>query len=433
MFWDERAETLPREELRELQERRLRRTVEYAYNHSPFYRRKLREEGIHPRDIKTPGDLTDVPFTTKEDLRRHYPLGMLAVPREKAVRAHASSGTTGKPVIVPYTRKDLRNWSELMARVLTSCGFSSRDTVQLIYNYAFFTGGLGFHYGAERVGAMVIPSGVGNTAKQLMVMEDLGVTAFSSTPSYALYLAEYAEKEGLNLEGFEVERGVFGAEPWSEGMRAKIERAYGIEAYDNYGLSELCGPGVGSECEEKRGMHIWEDHFLMEVIDSQSGEPVKEGEKGELVFTTLTKEGMPLLRYRSGDISRLLGSGCPCGRSHSMVERITGRSDDMLIVRGINVFPSQIEEVLLSYPQIGEHYQIVVDRETYLDQLRVEVEATGKVFGGEAQPLLTLAQQIERKLKDSLGIKARVKFVEPGSIPRSAGKAKRVVDLRERG
>jgi len=425
-----REEKLKRDKLEELQERRLLAIVEYAYRNSPFYRKKFKEAGVHPSDIKKKEDISKIPFTTKQDLRDNYPLGMLAVPREKIVRFHASSGTTGKPTIVAYTANDIDVWAELMARVLTSTGIDSRDTIQLIYNYAFFTGGLGFHYGAERIGAAVIPAGVGNSAKQLMMMQDLEVTSFSSTPSYALYLAEYAKSKGIELENLKLRVGIFGAEPWSENMRRKIEQSFGIDAYDNYGLSELCGPGVAAECSEKNGLHVWEDHFLLEVIDPETGEVLEHGKKGELVFTTLTKEGMPLLRYRTRDISRIIAEDCSCGRTHIKIERISGRSDDMLIIRGINVFPSQIEEVLLSYPEVAEHYRIVVDRDI-LDVLRVEVEAVESVFRGEADELIKLKRELEQKLKETLGIKAEVKFVEPGSIPRSQGKAKRILDLRK--
>ncbi len=425
-----REEKLKRDKLDELQERRLLAIVEYAYRNSPFYRKKLKEAGVHPSDIKKKEDISKIPFTTKQDLRDNYPVGMLAVPRERIVRFHASSGTTGKPTIVAYTANDIDVWAELMARVLTSAGIDHRDIIQLIYNYAFFTGGLGFHYGAERIGAAVIPAGVGNSAKQLMMMQDLEVTSFSSTPSYALYLAEYAKSNGIDLENLKLRVGIFGAEPWSENMRRKIEQSFGIDAYDNYGLSELCGPGVAAECSEKNGLHVWEDHFLLEVIDPETGETLEPGKKGELVFTTLTKEGMPLLRYRTRDISRIIAEDCSCGRTHIKIERISGRSDDMLIVRGINIFPSQIEEVLLSYPEVAEHYRIVVDRDI-LDVLTVEVEAVESVFRGEADELIKLKRELEQKLKETLGIKAEVRFVEPGSIPRSQGKAKRILDLRK--
>jgi len=376
-------------------------------------------------------DLGKIPFTVKDDLRNAYPLGMLAVPRSEIIRIHASSGTTGKPTIVAYTRKDIETWSELMARVLTSVGITKHDTMQLIYNYAFFTGGLGFHYGAERIGATVIPSGVGNTKKQILTMRDLEVTAFSSTPSYALYIAEYAEKElGIDISEFKLRVGVFGAEPWSEGLRKKIEDAYGIEAYDNYGLSELCGPGVSVECSERQGLHVWSDHFIVEVIDPETGEKLDEGKKGELVFTTLTKEAMPLLRYRTRDISMLFEEECACGRTHPRIARIHGRSDDMLIIRGVNVFPSQIEHVLMQIPEVGENYQIVVDRDI-LDTLIIKVEVTERIFKGEIEDLINLKNKIEKELKSALDVKAKVQLVEPGTIPRSKGKAQRIIDLRK--
>lgn len=431
MFWDEDAETILERDLRILQEKRLRGIVKFVYEKSPFYRERFDGLGLKPQDIKTLEDLEKIPFTTKEDLRNNYPFGMHAVPKSEIVRFHASSGTTGKPTVVSYTQNDIDTWAELMARVLTSIGVTSEDTIQLIYNYAFFTGGLGFHYGAERIGAGVIPSGVGNSKKQLMTMRDFEVTAFSSTPSYALYLAEYAENEGIDVGEFAIEKGVFGAEPWSEGMRKKVEEAYDMLAYDNYGLSELCGPGVAVECEEKDGMHVWSDHFLVEVIDPDTGEVLDEGEEGELVFTTLTKEGMPLLRYRTRDISFMYpDSECACGRTHPKIARLRGRSDDMIVIRGVNVFPSQVEHVLLGVNGVAEHYQIIVDREGVLDNLNVNVEVTEKIFKGEAEGLIGLKSEIESELKSALDVKAKVHMVEPGSIPRSEGKAKRVLDLR---
>ena len=430
MFWDREAETLKQEELRKLQLRRLRAVVEYCFRNSPFYRAKLKEAGVYPQDIRSLGDITKLPFTVKDDLRDNYPFGMLAVPGQEVVRYHASSGTTGKPTIVAYTRRDIDNWADLMARVLTCAGVSKRDTVQLIYNYAFFTGGLGFHYGAERIGAAVIPAGVGNSEKQLLTMRDLKVTAFSSTPSYALYLAEFASERGIDVSEFSLRTGIFGAEPWSEEMRRRIEEAYGIKAYDNYGLSELCGPGVAVECEAREGLHVWSDHFLLEVIDPESGEVLGPGEKGELVFTTLTREAMPLLRYRSRDISVVDDEPCSCGRTHPRMLRVLGRSDDMLIIRGVNVFPSQVEHVLLQFPEVAEHYQIVVDRRRSMDVLQVRVEVTEGIFRGEAEALRSLKSRLEEKLKSVLGVRAEVTFVEPGAIPRSSGKAQRVVDLR---
>jgi phenylacetate-CoA ligase len=355
---------------------------------------------------------------------------MLAVPKSEIVRFHASSGTTGKPIIVAYTKGDIDTWAELMERVLTSAGITGEDTVQLIYNYAFFTGGLGFHYGAERIGAAVVPSGVGNSKKQLLTMKDLGVTAFSSTPSYALYLAEYAKKDGIDVWDFGLKSGVFGAEPWSDGMRRKIEDAYGIKAYDNYGLSELCGPGVAVECREQDGLHVWGDHFLVEVIDPETGETLGPQERGELVFTTLTKEAMPLIRYRTGDISYLYKEPCPCGRTHPRIARISGRSDDMLIIRGVNVFPSQVEHVLFGFPEVKEHYQIIVDRAGPLDVLEVNIEVTESVFESDVKEMVKIKGRLEAQLRSSLEVKANVNLVEPGSIPRSEGKANRILDKR---
>jgi phenylacetate-CoA ligase len=432
MFWDKKNETLRVEELRALQQKRLRYIVEYSYKNSPFYKKKFKDVGLRPDDIRTLSDIERIPYTTKKDLRDNYPLGLLSVSRDKIVRYHASSGTTGKPTVVAYTRRDIDTWADLMARVLTSVGITKEDTIQLIYNYAFFTGGLGFHYGAERIGAGVIPSGVGNSKKQLMMLQDLEVTAFSSTPSYALYLAEYGEEQGIDVSEFDLRVGVFGAEPWSDNMRRKIEEAFGIRAYDNYGLSELCGPGVAVECSEQDGMHVWCDHFIPEVVDPESGEPLDEGEKGELVFTTLTKEGMPLLRYRTGDIAYFYGyTDCPCGRTHPKISRIMGRSDDMLIIRGVNVFPSQVEHVLMKFPEVKEHYQILVERRRSLDVLEVNIEITEEAFRGEVEELVKLKNDIEKELKSSLDVKAKVNFVESGSIPRSEGKAKRILDLRK--
>ncbi|MFQ6051556.1 MAG: phenylacetate--CoA ligase family protein [Candidatus Hydrothermarchaeota archaeon] len=432
MFWNKSMETLPSKELRELQEKRLRRIVGYAYKNSPFYKNLFDRIGLDPSSIKKLEDLSKIPFTTKEDLRSSYPYGFLAVPISEIVRFHASSGTTGKPVLVTYTKEDINNWTELMARVLTCAGIKKEDILQLIYNYAFFTGGLGFHYGAEKIGAAVVPSGVGNTARQIMTMRDLGVTAFSSTPSYALYLAEYARNEGIDVSEFNVKRAIFGAEPWSESMRKKIEDAYGIVAYDNYGLSELCGPGVSVECEERDGMHVWTDHFLLEVVDPETGEVLDTNEEGELVFTTLTKEAMPLLRYRTGDISFLYDEDrCGCMRTHPKISRLIGRSDDMLIIRGVNVFPSQIEQVLMRIPGVEDHYQIIVDRSGMLDQLKINIEVNEKIFTGERDNLLRIKEKVEENLKNALGVRAKVNLVEPGSIPRSEGKAQRILDLRK--
>lgn len=431
MYFDQEGETRDINELRTLQEERLRDLVHYVYYNSPFYRKRFDKTGINPSDIKTLSDLEKIPFTTKDDLRDNYPFGMLAVPRDNIIRIHASSGTTGKPTVVAYTQKDIQTWAGLMARTLTSTGLTPKDTIQLIYNYAFFTGGLGFHYGAEKVGAAVIPAGIGNSHKQLMTMKDFGVTFFSSTPSYAMYLAEYAEKNDIDVKSFGLKNAVFGAEPWSDGLRKRIESAFGINAYDNYGLSELCGPGVASECREKNGLHVWSDHFLVEIINPETGKVLEPGEVGELVFTTLTKEGMPLLRYRTRDISRIYPGDCPCGRTFPRIARLMGRSDDMLIVRGINIFPSQIEHIIMKIPGVSDNYQIVVDRKGMLDDLKIIVEVTENIFQGEAEDLISFKEMIESSLKDSLEVRVKVNLVEVGTIPRSQGKANRILDLRK--
>ncbi len=430
MYWNKKVETMNKKELKELQEKKLRYIVEYCYKRISFYKKLFKENNLSPHDIRTLEDLKKVPFTEKKHLRDNYPFGMLAVDRSEVVRYHASSGTTGKPTVVAYTKKDIEWWAELMARVLTAVGITKNDTIQLIYNYAFFTGGLGFHYGAEKIGAGVIPAGVGNSKKQLTVMKDFEVTAFSSTPSYAIYLAEVAKKEGIDLDSLKLRVGVFGAEAWSEKMRKKIEDAFNIEAYDNYGLSELCGPGVSVECKYKNGLHVWEDSFIVEVIDPETGEVLDEGERGELVFTTLDKEAMPLIRYRTRDISKILGNDCACGRTHVLIDRISGRSDDMLIVRGVNVFPSQIEHVLLSFKELSENYRIIVERDI-LDKLKVEVEVSPDLKIRDAKDIAELKKKVEEELKSALDIKAEVILLEPGSLPRYEGKAKRIVDMRD--
>jgi phenylacetate-CoA ligase len=351
---------------------------------------------------------------------------MAAVPLEKVVRIHASSGTTGKPKIFPYTRKDLDTWSELMARELFMVGVSEKDVVQLIYNFSFFTGGFGFQQGAERIGAMTIPAGVGNTRRQLTVMKDLDVTAFSSTPSYALHLSEVMAEMGMKPEDLSLRIGVFGSEPWSEAMRRKIESAFDIDAYDNYGLSEMCGPGVCIECEEKDGMHLWCDHFLPEIVDAEG----KAADSGELVLTTLTKEGLPLLRYRTGDLTSFLDDDCACGRTHRKIARFKGRTDDMLIIKGVNVFPSQIESIALEFPEIGDNYQIIVSRKDFLDRLVFRVEVSEEMFAGSEIALRDLKKRLEHELREGLSVSAEVELVEPKSIARSEGKAKRVIDQR---
>jgi phenylacetate-CoA ligase len=425
-FWDKKTETMKASELAEMQMKRLRHIVRFCYERVPFYRKKFDSAGIKPADIKSLDDVEKIPFTTKQDLLDNYPFGLAAVPLEKVVRVHASSGTTGKPKIFPYTRKDLDTWAELMARELYMVGVSEKDVIQLIYNFSFFTGGFGFQQGAERIGAMVIPAGVGNTRRQLTVMKDLKTTAFSSTPSYALHIAEVMVEMGFTSEDLSLRVGVFGSEPWSEAMRRKIESGFDIDAYDNYGLSEMCGPGVCIECEEKDGMHLWCDHFLPEMIDSE-GAAV---DSGELVLTTLTKEGLPLLRYRTGDLTSFLDDDCGCGRTHQKITRFKGRTDDMLKIKGVNVFPSQIESIALEFPEIGDNYQIIVSREDFLDKLVFRVEVSDEMFGGSEIGLRDLKKRLEHELREGLGVSAEVELVEPKSILRTEGKANRVIDQR---
>lgn len=431
MIWNEKFETLQRGELEALQLKRLKGIVKKLYGAVPYYRQKMDEAGVRPQHIKTLKDLQKLPFTTKEDLRKNYPFGLFAVPFEDVVRIHASSGTTGKPTVVGYTRKDIETWAEVMARTL-SCGNVSRcDVVHNAYGYGLFTGGLGAHYGAEKIGAAVIPISGGNTKRQIMIMQDFGSTVLLCTPSYALNIADVMKEMGVDPSMLKLRVGLFGAEPWSERMREEIEKKLCITALDIYGLSEIIGPGVASECiEAKKGLHIFEDHFIPEIINPDTGEVLPYGEMGELVFTTLTKEAIPVIRYRTRDLTRLIPDRCVCGRTFVRMERITGRSDDMLIIRGVNVFPSQIEHVLMSIEGVEPHYQIVVDREGALDVMEVHVEVQEEIFSDEIKKLEMLSRRIEREIKDLLGISCKVKLVEPKTIERSEGKAKRVIDKR---
>jgi phenylacetate-CoA ligase len=432
MIWNEEFETLPREALEALQLKRLKALVERVYAAVPYYRRKMDDQGVKPSDIKKPGDLARLPFTTKEDLRLNYPFGLFAVPFERVVRIHASSGTTGKPTVVGYTKRDIDTWAELMARTLTCGGAHQGDVVHNAYGYGLFTGGLGAHYGAERLGAAVIPISGGNSKRQIMIMQDFGSTVLMCTPSYALNLADVMKEMGVDPSSLKLRVGLFGAEPWSENMREEIEKKLKISAIDIYGLSEVMGPGVASECiEEKRGLHVFEDFFIPEIIDPATGKPLPHGEAGELVFTTITKEAFPVIRYRTKDISRLITDQCRCGRTFHRMQRITGRSDDMLIIRGVNVFPSQIEHVLMSIEGVEPHYQIIVDREGALDVVEVQVEVSEDIFSDEVKVLEKLSRSIEREIKDLLGISCKIKLVEPRTIQRSEGKAKRVIDNRK--
>ncbi len=433
MFFEKEIETMPLERLKRLQEERLRKVVQYCYENVPMYKKRFDEKGLKPEDIKGLKDLHKIPFTVKDDLRDHYPYGILARPLSQIVRFHSSSGTTGIPTVVAYTKKDIETWSRIMARGLVCAGGTPEDIIQVAYGYGLFTGGLGLHFGCEELGAATIPAagGMTPTKKQLTILKDMKSTIICCTPSYALYLAEEAKKEGLDPEkDFYLRLGILGAEPWSEATRKKIEKALDMKAMDIFGLSEIWGPGVGMECEYQDGLHIWADHFIMEVIDPETGEVLPPGEKGELVFTTLTREAMPLLRYRTRDISVVSEEPCRCGRTHPRMMRIMGRSDDMLIIRGVNVFPSQVEHVLMKIPGIGDNYQIIVDRDI-LDTLKVKVEVTEETFSDKMKDMVALQRRVQEELAAVLNVGAKVELVEPGSIPRSPGKAVRVVDLRK--
>ncbi len=423
---------MEREELLKLQGERVAAMVRRVYDSVPFYRKKLQEKGIEPGDITTIDDLKKLPFTTKQDLRDNYPFGLFTVPQTDIVRIHASSGTTGKSTVVGYTHNDIQMWSEVVARSLTMAGIGKSDLIQVAYGYGLFTGGLGLHYGAEKVGATVIPISGGNTKKQLQLMEDFGSTVLACTPSYAAYLGEALVEEKIDPKNIKLKAGVFGAEPWTEEMRSQIERLLGIKAYDIYGLSEIIGPGVSMECHCQKGMHIFEDHFIPEIINPESCEVLPYGELGELVFTPATKEAMPLIRYRTRDLTRLHAEPCECGRTLVRMEKCVGRSDDMLIIRGVNVFPSQVESVLLEMSETKPHYLLVVDRENNLDTLEIRVEIEEQFFSDEVKELEGLRKRIKANISSILGISATIRLVEPGTIERSMGKAQRVIDNRKR-
>ncbi len=431
MIWNEYIECMSRDERANLQSERLRKMVERLYTNVPFYRKKFQEAGISPCDIKGIEDLPKLPFTYKQDLRDNYPFGLFAVPQSEIVRIHASSGTTGKQTVVGYTRKDLDMWSECVARALTSIGVSKKDIVQVGYGYGLFTGGLGIHYGIEKLGASVIPISGGNTHRQVQMMQDLKSTVLACTPSYALYLAE-ALREKNALGDLELKRGVFGAEPWTEEMRNQIEQKLNIKAFDIYGLSEIMGPGVSCECEHQCGMHIAEDHFIAEIIDPVTLQPLPWGEVGELVFTTITKEGLPLLRYRTRDLTSITIEKCECGRTTARMFKCKGRTDDMLIIRGVNVFPTQIESVLCEMREVSPHYQLIVDNKNNLDILEVQVEVDEQFFSDEIRQMEMLNKKIKAQIEKTLGISVVVKLVEPKTIERSEGKSKRVIDKRQK-
>ncbi|MFI3264755.1 MAG: phenylacetate--CoA ligase [Rikenellaceae bacterium] len=431
MIWNKTKECMPREKMRELQGERLRKTVHRVYHNTPFYREKMQAMGLTPDDIHTIDDIVKLPFTTKQDLRDNYPYGLFAVPLSEIVRIHASSGTTGLPTVVGYTRKDISIWSEMMTRSLSAFGISNKDIVTIGYGYGLFTGGLGAHYGAENLGATVIPMGTGNTRKLLQLVRDFKATAITTTPSYALYLADSIESEGFNREDMNLRIGVFGAEPWTESMRQEIEERLKIDAYNIYGLSEIMGPGVSYECEYKNGSHITEDHIYPEIISPDTLEQLPYGEQGELVFTTITKEGIPLLRYRTKDLCSLIEEPCACGRTNVRMTRIVGRSDDMLIIRGVNVFPSQIEEVILAIEELEPHYLIVVDRVNNQDTFEVQVEVKAAAFSDDMAQMLEIKKKVGIRMHSMLGLNPAIKLVAPRTIERSTGKAVRVIDNRK--
>ncbi len=430
MFFQKDIETMPRKQLEELQLERLRHVVDYCYNNVPFYHKRLSEAGVTGDKIKTLSDVQYIPYTTKEDIRDNYPFGLFAVPQKKIVRIHASSGTTGKPTVVGYTRNDINNWSDCVARLCMAVGVTDEDVAQISFGYGLFTGALGLHYGLEKIGCAVIPVSSGNTKKQAMLLKDFGSTVLISTPSYAMYMSEVAHEMGITNDDIRLRIGLFGSEGCTNELRDLIEKGFGLFSTDNYGLSELMGPGVSGECERRDGLHFAEDHFLPEIINSATGEVLGKGETGELVVTTLTKEGIPLLRYRTKDISRLNYEPCACGRTHVRMDKVKGRSDDMLKIRGVNVFPSQIESVMANIEGISPHYQLVLTRRNYTDYLEVKIELIDASLLENYAGLETLRQSAVSKLRTVLGIDAKVTLVSPKSLERYEGKAKRIVDMR---
>lgn len=429
LYWNKDIECIEREELEKIQSQRLSEMIERIYNNVPHYKKKLDEAEINPKDITCISQLKELPFTTKQDLRDNYPFGLFAVPQSKVVRLHASSGTTGKPTVVGYTKNDIDMWSEVLARSLTMAGITNKDIIQVAYGYGLFTGGLGMHYGVEKVGASVIPISTGNTAKQLQIMEDFGTTAVACTPSYATYLAESINEKGIK-DNLKLHRLVCGAEPWTEEMRRYIETTLDVKAYNVYGLSEIIGPGVSMECECQNGSHIQEDHFIPEIINPETEEILPYGQVGELVFTTVTKEAMPLLRYRTRDLCSLNIEKCECGRTFVRMGRILGRSDDMLIIRGVNVFPSQVESVLMDIYETTPNYILTVDRKNNLDTLEIKVEISDKFWTAEIREIENLKKRIGQSIQSTLGISATIRLAEPHSLTRSEGKAMRVIDNR---
>ncbi|MBI5458221.1 phenylacetate--CoA ligase family protein [Methanobacterium sp.] len=430
MIWNEEVECISRDEMRKLQLKRLKDVVKRAYENVPYYKKRFDEAGINPQDIKTLEDIQKIPLTTKDDLRAAYPFGMFAVPRREIVEVHTSSGTTGKPTVSGYTHKDLDIWSEVMARGLTMFGLDEDDLIQNTHGYGLFTGGFGVHYGAQKIGATVIPISTGQTRRQIEIMKDFGTTVLIVTPSYGLYLAEVAEEEGLTSGDLNLKSIGFGAEMWTEEMRQEIQKRFNAPAYNIYGLTEIMGPGVALECPEQDGLHVMEDHFYPEIIDSETMEVLEDGEKGELVITTLTRHGMPIIRFRTKDVTRLRRGECACGRTHVKMDRITGRTDDMLKIRGVAVFPSQIEKALLKMDGIEPHYQIIVTRPQHLDEMEVQVETSPELFSDEVKELVGIKKKIENFIHNEIGLRVTVTLVEPKTLPRSEGKAVRVIDKR---
>ena len=430
MIWNEAKECMSRDEMRALQSARLKKVVDRVYHNVEYYRKKMQAVGIEPGDIKGVEDISKLPFTTKDDLRDTYPFGLFAAPQSEIVRIHASSGTTGKATVVGYTRKDIDIWAECVARAFSQAGLGRNDIIQIAYGYGLFTGGLGAHYGAEHLGATVVPMSTGNTKKLTTMMKDFGATAIACTPSYLLHIAETLEADG-DLDKIKLKAAICGAEPWTEQMRLQIEEKLHINAFDIYGLSEIMGPGVACDCQYHKGLHVYEDHFLPEIVDSKTLQPVGENETGELVFTTLTKEGIPLIRYRTKDLTSISYDKCDCGRTLARISRFKGRSDDMLIIRGVNVFPSQVEAALLEIGEAAPYYMLIVDRVNNLDTLEVQVEVDEKFFSDKISELENLTKRIAHAIQQGIGLAVKVKLVEPKTIERSMGKAVRVIDKRK--
>ena len=430
MIWNETKERMPREEMKNLQSARLRKLVDYVYHNVPFYRKKMQAVGLLPADIKGIEDIEKLPFTTKDDLRENYPFGLFAVPKSEIVRIHASSGTTGKATVVGYTRRDLDIWAECVARCMTMAGVGREDIVQIAYGYGLFTGGLGAHNGAEKIGAMVVPMSTGNSKKLTTMMVDFGATAIACTPSYLLHISEVLKEEGL-LDQIRLKTAICGAEPWTEKMRTEIEKRLNIHAHDIYGLSEVMGPGVACDCEYHAGLHVCEDHFFPEIVHPKTLKGVPDGETGELVFTTLTKEGLPLIRYRTKDLTSITHETCECGRTSARISRFKGRSDDMLIIRGVNVFPSQVEAALINVEEVTPHYMIIVDRVNNLDTMEIQVELDSRYYTDEIRGVERITKKIGHVISQALGLNAKITIVQPGSLKRSEGKAVHVIDKRK--